>query len=207
MHQQEQYAVFVDCEVGESDAETIKAYVLQHSMLLSLAPNKEKAKMVVKKEGEFYLVDDVARDVWPRVKVKRIQLVKSMLESVAWFKYVKGLKQPLQKPLYTHTCHMTAEKPLLSKSTPQCLEYQLRCTSHAPNYPIEEGAVLEFSDHPKFWVPSVQDQRPCLEIAFRQNHVITVVEIRGDHEEEKYVERGVISYQKLVDTGVGTNVH
>ncbi len=61
------------------DAETIKAYVRQHSMLLSLAPNKEKAKMVVKKEGEFYLVDDVARDVRPRVKVKRIQLVKSML--------------------------------------------------------------------------------------------------------------------------------
>lgn len=73
------------------------------------------------------------------------------------------------------------ERPLLSKSTPQSLEYQVRCTSHRASYSIEDGAVLEFADEPKFWIPSPfdQDARPCLEIAFRHNHMITAVEIRG----------------------------
>lgn len=54
-------------------------YIRSSSMLLSLAPNREKAKMVVRKEGQFNVVDDVARDVRARVKVEKIQLVKSML--------------------------------------------------------------------------------------------------------------------------------
>ncbi len=48
-------------------------------MLLSVAVKKEMAKMVVKKDGQFYIVDDVGRDVRAKEKAERIQLVKSML--------------------------------------------------------------------------------------------------------------------------------
>ena len=71
-----------------------------------------------------------------------------------------------------------SEKPLLSRAFPLREEFQLKSTSHTPSYPLNE-AILQFSDHPKFWIPSPQDTSPCLEVQFQENHIITTVEIRG----------------------------
>ena len=54
----------------------------------------------------------------------------------------------------------------------------MRYTTHVGQYNPKE-AILDFSDQPKFWIPDPQDTNPILEVEFRNNYVITGLEIRG----------------------------
>lgn len=50
----------------------------------------------------------------------------------------------------------------------------------------------------RFWSPAspVVDTHPCLEVEFKTNHVVTMVELRADAQEEKFVKRADVWYQR-----------
>ncbi len=42
-------------------------------------------------------------------------------------------------------------------------------------------AILKFTDDPpKFWTPAMTDDNPSLTVHFKQNRVITAIELRGE---------------------------
>ncbi len=42
-------------------------------------------------------------------------------------------------------------------------------------------AILKFTDDPpKFWTPAMADLSPSLTVHFKQNRVITAIELRGE---------------------------
>lgn len=74
------------------------------------------------------------------------------------------------------------EKQLLSRAIPLSAEFQLKWSStELTDPPIHpQDVILQFSDpKPSFWAPVYMDQQPFIEVEFRENHIITAVEIRG----------------------------
>ena len=41
-------------------------------------------------------------------------------------------------------------------------------------------AILKFTDPPQFWTPAKADRTPSLIVQFKQNRIITAVELRGE---------------------------
>jgi len=77
---------------------------------------------------------------------------------------------------------LTAEKQLLSRAIPLSAEFQLKWSStELTDLPVHpQDVILQFSDpKPSFWAPVYLDQQPFIEVEFRENHIITAVEIRG----------------------------
>ena len=76
------------------------------------------------------------------------------------------------------------EKPLLSSAPPLCDEIQFKWSSYvraSEDRPCH-SAILSFSEPPKFWTPYARpyDDHPCLEVEFKGNHVVTMIELRGE---------------------------
>lgn len=59
---------------------------------------------------------------------------------------------------------------------------------------------MQFSDRPRFWCPDVRDPAPTLEVEFKQNRVVTAVEIRGNPEVKGHVKKADLNYRKFVFT-------
>jgi hypothetical protein len=204
-HLRESYAVICSSEVPDSDRETIKNYIRNYSQLLYYALRPNIARLEVKKTGQFFTVEDrekkkegdnlvLVNDIPFRAPVKTIQNVKSVLEIMAWFKHVKNLRS--QTDLNHFLCYLVCERPLLTKSSASTDEHTLKASSQTGPHPPSE-AILHFSDQPKFWCPTKDDHTPTLEVEFRENRVVTAVELRGDPDGGGHIEHAQINYKKL----------
>ena len=73
----------------------------------------------------------------------------------------------------------------------------MEASSQTGPHPPSE-AILHFSDEPQFWCPKETDHAPLLEVEFRENKVMTTLELRGDPEGGCHIEQAGLNYKKLV---------
>lgn len=75
------------------------------------------------------------------------------------------------------------EKPLLHAAVPLCDEFAIKWSSFEGVAPGSKGheVILHTTDPQTFWTPSPpsRDPHPCLEMAFKGNHVATAIELKG----------------------------
>ena len=76
-----------------------------------------------------------------------------------------------------------AEGRLLSEAVPLCDELKIKWSSCEGVPRVSKGheIILQNSGPQTFWCPSpsARDPRPCLEVEFKDNHVITAIELKG----------------------------
>ena len=92
---------------------------------------------------------------------------------------------------------LQTEQPLLTKSSTRTNEHTVKASSQTGPHPPSE-AVLHFSDNPQFWCPTDGDQTPTLEVEFRENRIVTALELRGDPDTDGHIEQAGLNYKKLV---------
>lgn len=76
-----------------------------------------------------------------------------------------------------------AEKQLLHSAVPLCEEFNIKWSSFESARPSSKGheVILQTTESQTFWIPSPpsRDPHPCLEVEFKNNHVITAIELKG----------------------------
>eukprot|EP00731_Ephydatia_muelleri_P030857 Em0022g371a len=187
LHVKKDYTVFLD--LGEDDCSKLKHHI-NTSPLLTVVDSSEDVKIVVKKEGQAYTIEDLSGDVTYRPKVKDIVHVPSLLEMMAWFKFVKAIPAGPFSP--RHSCYLTynTDQPLLNSGI------AIEASPHNASHPVS-AAILNFGVKPLFWEPGECNGDAWMRINLASNHVITALEIRGDATNDFYARELKILYQKM----------
>ena len=74
------------------------------------------------------------------------------------------------------------EQPLLHTAMPLCEDFNIKWSSFEGAPPSSKGheVIMQSAELPQtFWTPSPRDHSPCLEVSFKDNHVITSIELKG----------------------------
>eukprot|EP00731_Ephydatia_muelleri_P030850 Em0022g364a len=170
LHVKKDYTVFLD--LGEDDCSKLKHHI-NTSPLLTVVDSSQDVKIVVKKEGQAYTIEDHCGDVTYRPKVKDIVHVPSLLEMMAWFKFVKAIHPdpPHISPAYS--CFLTTSAghlPLLSDNS------NIRLSSHEGD--PTAAPIFCSGKEGSYWKPSYTDRNPYMCINLSSNCVVTAVEIK-----------------------------
>ncbi|KAL5460417.1 hypothetical protein EMCRGX_G033863 [Ephydatia muelleri] len=169
LHVKKDYTVFLD--LGEDDCSKLKHHI-NTSPLLTVVDSSQDVKIVVKKEGQAYTIEDHCGDVTYRPKVKDIVHVPSLLEMMAWFKFVKAIHPdpPHISPAYSCFLTSSGHLPLLSDNS------NIRLSSHEGD--PTAAPIFCSGKEGSYWKPSYTDRNPYMCINLSSNCVVTAVEIK-----------------------------